>query len=172
MQDGNTGARAEGRVGGARRGGRRSNTMLTFSMFCIDQGGNLAVRRHPFGCSEKLRTHRGNPWFTNGRRHEVRGMQGALSDCKGASLCCARSLALNLCVQASAVLGAPGCSLDGLPCHMSGLRQQTVQRPAHEARALCVVLCCLASLVVLPRSPFPVLCPRQGDERQRAQGTL
>ena len=48
MQDGNTGARAEGRVGGARRGGRRSNTMLTFSMFCIDQGGNLAVRRHPF----------------------------------------------------------------------------------------------------------------------------
>jgi hypothetical protein len=95
----------------------------------------------------------------DGRRHEVRGMQGALSDYKGASLCCARSLALNLCVQASAVLGAPGCSLDGLPCHMSGLRQQTVQRPTHEARALRIVLRCLASLVVLPRSPFPVLCP-------------
>lgn len=123
MQDGNTGARAEGRVGGARRGGRRSNTMLTFSMFCIDQGGNLAVRRHPFGCSEKLRTHRGNPWFTNGRRHEVRGMQGGTAR----AMCCARSLTVNVCVQASAVLGAPGCCrLDGLPCLMSDLRQQTV----------------------------------------------
>ena len=52
MQDGNTGARAEGRVGGARRGGRRSNTMLTFSMFCIARAETwrygailLAVRR-------------------------------------------------------------------------------------------------------------------------------
>jgi len=105
VQDGNTGARAEGRVGGARRGGRRSNTMLTFSMFCIARAETWRYGAILFGCSEKLRTHRGNPWFTNGRRHEVRGMQGALSDCKGNVLC---SLTHSECVCSG--IGRPRCA--------------------------------------------------------------
>lgn len=81
-----------------------------------------------------------------GERKQKRECTGG----RGESLCCPRSLTVNVFVQAPAVLCSPSCCLDRLPCRMPSLRQQRVQCPAHETRALNLV--CAVFFFSLPPS--------------------